>query len=273
MSIKAVVETLDDIDEPFRTLYTERDGKYELTGVEGMKTQADIDRLQSALTKERNDHKSVKDKLHSFGDLDADEVHNKLDRMIELEAAAGGKIDEAKMEELLEGRLRVKLGPLERELKQVRTERETLAETVGTYETAERRRTVHGAVRAACKGAKLDDGPIEDALLLSERVFEIAEDGKTVLTKDGMGCTPGVSPEVWLSEMQPKRPHWWGPSQGGGSRPGSTFNAVDNPWSAENWNVTKQNQLTTENRTRAEQMAKSAGTAIGGLKPRKQSAA
>lgn len=272
MTIKAIVDNIEDIPEAHRELYSERDGKFELTGVEGMKTQADIERLQSALTKERNDHKTVKDKLHTFGDLDADAVHAQLDRVKELEAAAGGNIDEAKMEELLEGRMRVKLGPLERELKTLRTTNETLTGTVGEYETKETRRTIHDAVRKACRTTKVEDSAIDDALLLGERVFEVAEDGKTVITRDGVGVTPGLSAEVWLSEMQSKRPHWWGPSQGGGARPGQKFSAADNPWSADNWNVTKQNQMTLENRTRAEQMAKSAGTTIGGLKPRKAAA-
>ena len=62
MKLKLVVEKLDEIDSKYHDLYTEKDGKYEFTGVEGIKTQADIDRLQTALTKERADHKSTKEK-------------------------------------------------------------------------------------------------------------------------------------------------------------------------------------------------------------------
>ena len=44
MALQIIVETLDDVDEKYHDLYTEKDGKFHLTGVDGMKTQADIDR-------------------------------------------------------------------------------------------------------------------------------------------------------------------------------------------------------------------------------------
>ena len=114
---------------------------------------------------------------------------------------------------------------------------------------------------------KVVDTAIEDVTLLAERIFTIDETGK-VVAKDNVGCTPGISPEVWLNEMQQKRPHWWGPSAGGGAggnRGGGSF--TSNPWSAEGWNMTQQGQIYNENPAKAEQMARSAGTSIGGQRP------
>ena len=53
MGLKAVVDGLNDIEEPFRPLYQERNGKFELNGVEGMRTQADVDRLLKKADEER----------------------------------------------------------------------------------------------------------------------------------------------------------------------------------------------------------------------------
>ncbi|QFR59625.1 hypothetical protein P6F33_gp24 [Pseudomonas phage Quinobequin-P09] len=98
-------------------------------------------------------------------------------------------------------------------------------------------------------------------------MLEVNEEGK-VVTRDGVGVTPGIDATVWLTEMQSKKTHWWGPSQGGGAggnRSGSGGGA--NPWSADGWNMTEQGRILKENRSRAEQMAKSAGTTIGGPRP------
>lgn len=267
MGLKAILDTLDDVPEHFHELYTEKNGKYELTGIEGIKTEADVTRLQSALTKERNDHKQTREKFSVLGDRKPEEVVELLDRIPELEAAASGKIDENKLNELVEGRLKTKLAPLEREKGTLAQRAQELEGLVQQYQTKERTRTIHDEVRSAAAKAKVLPEAMEDALMLAERVFEVDESGK-VTAKEGVGCTPGVDPAVWFTELQSKRPHWWGPSQGGGAagnRGGAGGGA--NPWSAEGWNMTEQGKILRENPTRAEQLAKSAGTTIGGKKP------
>ena len=89
-----------------------------------------------------------------------------------------------------------------------------------------------------------------------------------MVTKDGIGVTPGIQPEAWFTDLQGTRKHWWGANIGGGgagNRGGN--NAAENPWSAENWNMTKQGVLVRENPQKAEQLAKLAGTTVGGKKP------
>jgi hypothetical protein len=114
---------------------------------------------------------------------------------------------------------------------------------------------------------------LEDALEVAGRMFEVDEDGK-VVTKDEVGVTPGIDAVVWLTEMQNKRPHWWGTTSGGGSRGNNGNNGTttgNNPFTREHWNMTEQGKLVKTNRARAEQLARSAGTTIGGGMPaRKQ---
>lgn len=267
MGLKAILDNLDDVPEHFHELYTEKNGKYEFTGVEGMKTQADVDRLQSALSKERNDHKGTRERFSVLGDRDLDEVVTLLDRIPELEAAAAGKIDDAKLNELVEGRIKTKVAPLEREKGNLAKQVQELSGALEQYQTKERVRTIHDEVRRAATAAKLLPEAMEDALMLAERVLELDDEGRVVV-KDGVGFTPGVEPSVWLTDLQPKRPHWWGPSQGGGSTGNNRGGGGGaNPWTAEGWNMTEQGRILVENRSRAEQLAKSAGTTIGGPKP------
>lgn len=273
MALKDVHDKVEEIPEEFRSLYTEKAGKWELTGIQGVKTSADVARLQEGLTKERNEHKATKDKLAAWGDLKPDEVTAKLDTIPELEAAAKGKLDDAKIEEIVarrvDGTIKSKLAPVEREnarLKQEAAEAKKLAELL---QGEKKQRRVHDDVRSALLASKVRPEAHEDALLLADRVFELSEDGKTV-TRDGVGVTPGLEPAAWLSEIQSKRAHWWPGSEGGGA-PGSGRGGGGgggNPWSAAGWNLTEQGAYVRKHgQAAAEQMAKAAGTTFGGPRP------
>lgn len=269
MALQAQYDTLDEVPEAHRELFTERNGRYEFTGVEGLKTQADIDRLSTGLTKERDAHKATKAQIAAWQALGADphEIQAKLDRIAELEAAAEGKLDDGKLNQIVEGRIKSKTAPLERERETLRQQIAERDEKIATYEARERQRSIHDAVRQAAVKHKLLDTAVEDALYLAERMFEVDEEGR-VVTRDNVGVTPGIEAHVWLTEMQSKRPHWWGPSTGGGARPGNGGGQPNgNPFSATGWNLTAQGQLLRENPDRAHQMAKAAGTTVGGPRP------
>lgn len=274
MPLKIKIDSLEGLDQSLHDLYTKQaDNTFLLTGVEGLKTQADLDKVTQALVKERADHKAVKEKYSLLGDQDPVDLLAQLDRIKELEAAAAGKIDDKKLEEIVEGRLRTKLGPIEREANQLKTQFSSVMEENKALKAEKQRRIVHDAVRAAATTAKVLPGAVEDALVYADSLFEITEDGR-VVTRDQVGVTPGVDPTVWLTEMQQKKSHWWPASQSGGaSGSGSGSGGFgENPWTFEHWNMTKQAQILTENPQRAEQMARSAGTTIGGGRPRAKAA-
>lgn len=262
------------VPEAFKGLYSEKDGVHNLNlGMfKGLKTEADVNNINRALTNERTAHKDMKAKWGQFfGDRKVEDVQAMLDRIPELELAASGKVDDEKINQIVESRTRAKLTPLERQVASLTAGLAERDATINEYKASETRRTIHDDVRGFAGKSKVVDSAVEDVLMLAERVFEVAEDGK-VVTKEGInGVTPGVSPEVWLQEMQQKRPHWWPPSSGGGSKGGGGAggfgNGADNPFSHAGWNVTKQGQMVRENAERATQMAKSAGTTIGGLRP------
>jgi len=266
-------EKIDDIPEQYRELYTEQDGAFVLTGIQGVKTQADIDRIHGGLVKERDEHKVTKASLHVWDGLDHQEVRTKLDRFTELEVAAKGNKDEmdAKLEELTEARVLTRLAPVERENKTLKTRCQELEERAGTLEKEKTYRTIGDQVLDACVKSKVVDEARADVIMLANQVMDVTEDGKTVLTKENpYGVTPGLSPDVFLSEMQDKRPHWWPKSVGGGAGgSGANFGAgASNPWTHAGWNMTKQGQFIKENGIeKAEQMAKTAGTTIGGRRP------
>lgn len=274
MVLKTVHDKIDEIPEQFRELYTEKSGKWEITGIDGVKTPEDVRRVQESLTKERNDHKTTKAALTAWGELKPDEVTAKLSRIEELETAVKGKIDDAKLDEMANKRaeaiVKTKLSPVERELAQIRAQAKEKDEKLSAYETRERQRTVHEKVGKAFLTSKGLPEALDDALMQAERVMEVTEDGR-VVTKDGVGVTPGLEAAAWLAEMQPKKPHWWPGNQGGGARGSGTGTVgfgTQNPWSHEHWNMTKQGAYVKEHgQDKAGQMAKAAGTTLGGARP------
>ena len=275
MAIKAVVDSLDDVDEKYRDLYTEVNGKFEITGIEDVTLLTPVKKLKDENGARRISERKAKEALAPFtalvGERKIEEVQAMLDRYPELEAAAEGKLDDGKINGIVNARLKSHTAPMEREnatLKQQLGEKDKVIEG---YVTKERTRTIHDSVREAIgKQQGFQPTAVEDALMHAERMFEVNEDGK-VVTRDEVGVTPGIDAVVWLTEMQNKRPHWWGTTSGGGSRgnngSGNGAGGGNNPWTHEHWNMTEQGNILRANRSRAEQLAKSAGTVLGGRRP------
>ena len=268
MAIKSSYAKLDDIPEAYRDLYEERGGEYKLVHIEGIVTTADVARVQRALDSEKEAHRQLKSQWTGFfAERKPDEVQAVLDKVPELEAAAKGKLDEAQLDGIVEGRIRSRIAPVERERDTLKRERDELKASVEGFQHKERVRTIQDHVRREASGLKVVDSALDDILMLAEARMEVGEDG-VVISKDLPGQTPGLDPKAWLTELQPKRPHWW-PASGGSGAPGSRGGAGgDNPWSAANWNLTRQGEIIrSQGMERAQALAKSAGSAVGATHP------
>lgn len=269
-SIDAVPEAFRD-DAIFNELFTKTDdGKVILSGVTGMKTQKDIDSLREALRKEREDHSRAKEMLKPWGSLNAEETLAQLDRIKELEAAAGGKLDENKLNELVEGRLSQKTGPLQRQIETLTSEKSNLEKERDAFKAELEMRDRNDAVRSVATESKVLSTAIPDMEMAASVMLEKDEDGNLV-TKSGIhGLTPGLNIKEWAKEMQKLRPHWWPESEGGGARGGGGGGGFSgtNPFTHENWSLTEQGKiLQSQGREVADRMAKAAGTTVGGQRP------
>lgn len=274
MKLKLSYNSQEDIPNGYEALYTEKDGKWVLTGIEGMKTQEDITRLSESLRKEREDHKKVKDILAKLGgpDLDADALVEKLDEYEELklrvESGEGGKIDDKKVEELVEQRVQRRLAPVERERDRLKTRNTELENENGTLKGTITRGTVESELRRHATEGKVVTSALDDILDIGANIFEVAEDG-AVVTKQGVrGVAAGITPDVWLSDMKEKRPHWWPASQGGGAGGSGGGNGTGvNPWTKDNWSIEAQAQLVRTDPGKADRLAKAAGVRVGAMSP------
>lgn len=268
-TLAATVDSLDGVPEALHGFYVESGGKFTLQ-VTGLPAQGDVTRLNEALRKERADHKTVKDQLNSItenGSRKPEDVIADLARIPELEATQG-QIDDDKLNTIVEARIKSRLGPVERERDQLKAQVGEKDKTIEGFQAKDRTRTIHDKVREDAVKAKLLPEAVEDALLLADRIMEV-DDAGNVVTKDNVGVTPGISPSVWLTDVQKSRPHWWGPSQGGGGtgNRGGTGDTNTNPFTHEHWNMTEQGKILSTDRAKADQLAKAAGTTVGGERP------
>jgi len=258
------------IPEGFAGLYDEVEGKFVLAGVSGMKTQADITNVQEALRKEREDHKVAQTGLKAWGDLKPDEVQGQLDRIKELETAAGGKLDDDAINGIVEGRLTQKIAPLERNITTLTETNTALQAENDGLKSAMERRDMNEAVRGVAVEMKVHTTAIADVEMIAAAYLEKDETTGQFITKaDVQGVTPGVDVKQFMKEMQKMRPHWWPASEGGGAGGGAGLLGGDpNPWSHDGWNLTKQGAVHKEQGAEiAAKLAKAAGTTVGGLRP------
>lgn len=122
MGLKAEVDDISTVEAPFRPLYTEKDGKHVLTGVEDMVPKKDLAAVKTEAGGYRISLKKAEDKLKAFGDLDPVKVHDDLARIPELEALATGKIDDKKINDIVEQRITAKIAPVQRAHDLLKTE-------------------------------------------------------------------------------------------------------------------------------------------------------
>jgi len=270
--LEITYDTLDAVPEAFRSLYVENDGKAVLTHINGMKTNQDILNVQEALRKERADHSAAKNALHPWAKLGTDpaEIQTKLDRITELETAAGGALDETKLQSLVEARLAQRTAPLERQLRETTVTLEgILAENTGLKGTLISRDR-NAAIRSIATEMKVLPTAIADVEMVAGMFLERDDiSGDFIVKADAKGVTPGADIKQFLKEMQVQRPHWWPQSQGGGAGGGRGMgDSEDNPWSIKGWSLTKQGQYVKEHgMAKAEEAAKSANSKIGATRP------
>lgn len=274
MELELVYESADAIPAGMESLYTERDGKFHLTGVKGMKSQGDIERLNTALAKERSDHKKTKEALKAFeGISDPAQVVAELAELAnlreQLEASEKGKLTKEQIDTLVAERVKRETAAKDRQIETLTIERDNARSEIVRMDTEIKRTKIHDAVRRECTEANILGSAIEDVLMYAERNFEVADDGAIVAREGINGIAPGTVPKDWLTDMKTARPHWWARSEGGGATGGKSVGGVpNNPWTKEHWNLTAQgNYLKTNGRDKAEAAAKAAGSKVGATAP------
>ncbi len=264
MALKMLLANLDDLDTSLHPLYKEVNGEFVLD-VEDAKPIGEFNKVHQALTKERNDHKNTKTQLLAFDGLKPNEIKASLERLAELELTEG-KVDDTKVNTLVETRIKSRTAPLERQLTDLSQQLQEAHGKIENYAKKEIRSKIDSEVIKAAKAAGVQTYALDDALLLGSTIFKLDESGN-VAVGENTSFTEGLAPKDWIAEVQKTRPHWFGETQGGGSTGSKTTRVGSNPFSKDSWNVTEQGKLVATDFARAEKLAKAAGVSIGDTEP------
>lgn len=268
MKIKAKYEKFEDIPEAVREMYEERDGAWHLKkdAVEGVKTQADVDRVQGALKKEREAKEKAEvalKKFESLGDRDVEELLKASDEVEDLKA----QLEQSGKGKASNDETAKKLRELERQNRDLTRERDKLK---GDHATEKARAdNLDGSIKTSKIEAeitrigtaqKVRSEAIPD-MHMYRGIFEVADDG-SIRAKDNVGVTPGITVEEWLGERRKTSPHWWPTSEGGGAQGGDGKNANgNNPFAKGAFNFTEANRIAKADPGKALNLARQAGFA------------
>jgi hypothetical protein len=255
---------LDSKPEQYEDLYVEREGKFYLD-VEGARDEAELNKVNQALAKERNFAKEIKSKLSAFESLvgdgrTLDDLRADLERIPELEAGQKGKLSKEELENLANERAKSKLIPLERQSKELASKLEEATKQLQEYQAKEIRRTIHDQVRSIAAETKAHEHAYASSdgalMLLADKIFEVNEAGQVVV-KAGTGYPEGLSAKDVLPDIQRKHGYLWPASQGGGAGGGTAGYTGENPF--KNGSLDERVALYKKDPKRAEQLMKAAG--------------
>lgn len=256
MTLKIVVNSLDDVDEKYHDLYEEQDDNtFKLTKVEGMKTQADIDKLKKALKDERSISDGMKKKLQLLGDKDLNDVLSKAEEFEKIEQGADDKVERG-----VQAKLAAAVNPLKHRITQLEAENAEKEGKISEYVTRETRGRISDVLAKAAKAAGVRDTAIEDVVDIGMMKFEYVDDD--VVTREGAGVSAGLRPDVWLSEMKNSRPHWFGETVGGGANGSKGSKSGVNPWDPKHFSIDAQSAMYRDDPEKARRFAAAFGQTI-----------
>lgn len=268
MALQMILNSLDGVNEAIASEYKERDGKFELD-VSGVYTETDRNKLHGSLESERTEHKATKRRVAAFGEHTPETLAKLVEeheqRGLEIETFAS-KGDPEAQEKLLDAKVKAKMGPHERELEKARKENLELRDENTGLVSAATSGAINNQVTKAFKAKDLGANilALEDVELWAERVFHKDDDGK-IVSKDGVGVTPGLSPADVLKDMREagQRPLWFGETVGAGATGGKNIKFdgespftlhTDGPKKGRVTNMTKCNKLLDADPVKAKRM-------------------
>lgn len=261
MTLKAVYLTREEIPAAYVDLFSEKDGQFELTGIEGIKTEADIDRITTAYSKRIKD---AAQRVKGSDEITPESIKTMIADAI-AEGSAGSGSDDIDGGDIPTG-VQNRLSKLERDLAaatQQATEFKTEAETAKA-QALETALTSQLSAAAAASGIRPE--AIDHFVSAHKGDFEI-NDGKLVrkfVEGDPKTASESVQDYLLKRKTDQSTAYFWPTNEGGGSRGGSGNPGPGgkNPFSKENWNVTEQNAIYNSDPERAKQFADQAGVDV-----------
>lgn len=269
---KRVIEKTEHeaLPEHDKELYDEKEGKWHFNAVTLTENEQALATARTDAAKYRTQNVALTTQLEAFKGLDPAKVATELTELEALRAekeAADGK-DTKKFDAAVEARVKVVTAPLTTKITELTKTTEVLTKENGEHKSNGEKRQKHDAMREACVALNCDKdvyaGKFPSALKWAEENAVLAQDanGKPIVIDKDTGLPLKDALKHYQTEGQFST--WWGTSGGGGAGGTNPGNGgpVINPWTAENWNVSKQGTILATDAKRGEALARAAGVAV-----------
>lgn len=256
MELELQYASSEDIPTGMEKLYTEKDGKFVFTGIKGFSNfAAEKATLTKSLKSERDAHAATKTKL-TEATASIETLTTERDEARVTADAAGGKPDQAKIDEIVAAKVKVALAPVERKLQAAESRAAEFEGKFNDAQTRERQSSIRGVLSKVALDQKMDPASVDLFVQLALPDFDLTESGAPVARENARFAVGGDA-GAYLGEFKAKHPNFWPENVSGGARGGgNTVAAADNPYTYGGWNVTKQMGLPED---QARKLAKAAG--------------
>lgn len=271
MALKAILDSLDGIDESLHGFYTEKNGKFILQ-VEGVDAHPAVVALKNGHTNSKRERDEARAELRTlkerYGSLPDDFDADEYTRLKSEEEARLADPDNKDLQSKINAATTAVKTQLEAKLdRQKRDADAKLAEKDAeiTKRDAEiRRRVVTDGLRTALTEANVKPGLLAGAVAMFDRDVEVVlEDDQYVarMKSDLGGDEVAKFIGNWAQTDAAKDfiATAAGPDVQGNNRRGGGADSASNPFGKAGWNKTTQAAMIRDNRAKAEQLAKAAG--------------
>ena len=215
----------DDIPTAFVDLYTEKNGEWILTGVDGVVSQEEFIEFRENNRSLNQQVRDLKTKITEFGDITPDKVKGLQDQITDLTAkleSGGGGGGSKQVQDLTS-----QLDAMTKKIESMQTQYDTQLNTLTTERDQAKQQLQNNMIADAIQSAAINKGirktALEDVKLRAQGVAKV-QDGKVVIVgPDGQPKysekkpSELMSPEEWVEGLQENASHLFEGSGGGGS--------------------------------------------------------
>lgn len=249
MKLKAIVETLDGLDEAIKQFYTPKGDSFVLS-IEQFDDHPDVKGLKASLTSARSEKKGLETKITELTDkytgLPEDFSVEEYNR---LKDSGGGDINQ----KLADQRARL-TQEKDTAVKKVEGERDSFKSRVEKLAS-------DNAINVALAEANVAPHMQKAVRAMFQSQIKVDYEGdEAIVTIENLPVVDKI--KAWAGTDEGKY-FVAAPANGGGgggnNQPGSGNNAKDNPWSKEGFNLTKQTDLLKNDPNKAAQLKAAAG--------------
>lgn len=218
MKLKAVIKSLEEVDEAFRSLYKEKDGQYHLD-VEGMRPKAEIDEFRNNNIELSKQLEQLREEIKKYDGVDLDkikELEEKEKKLQDDKLIEKGEFDKLIANKVAEEaeRHQSKIQELSEQVEALTGERDQANNTVRTMK-------LHQKIGDVALKKGIRKSALDDVYHHAEKYgWDIDENGELVAKDRFSSKNPGklMSVDEYFTDvLEAEKPFYFEESSGGGA--------------------------------------------------------